>query len=293
MILCASNRTDIVAFYLPWFLNRYEKGYVDVRNPFYPKNVSRIYFSDVDAILFCTKNPIHLVKQIHKLKKPIILQVTITPYKLDIEPCVLSKEKVIESLIELSKVIDKEYIYLRYDPIIINEKYNIKYHERAFKKLCEQLKGHIKHVIISFVDNYKNVENHQSSLNNKELTFNEMCEVAKILHKIASENEMTIQTCAEENKFLEHGFLNQPCISRDMVRMLTGKTSFKGGKHRKHCHCVEVADIGVYNSCKHYCHYCYANYDELKVQNNYLHHDRNSSLLVGHLKETDVIKIRK
>ena len=44
MILNVSARTDIVSFYSKWFMNRYEKGYVDIRNPFYQKNISRIYF---------------------------------------------------------------------------------------------------------------------------------------------------------------------------------------------------------------------------------------------------------
>ena len=46
MILNVSGRTDIVAFYSKWFMNRYNEGYVDVRNPFYPKLVSRIYFTN-------------------------------------------------------------------------------------------------------------------------------------------------------------------------------------------------------------------------------------------------------
>ena len=33
MILNVSGRTDIVAFYTPWFMNRYKEGYLDVRNP--------------------------------------------------------------------------------------------------------------------------------------------------------------------------------------------------------------------------------------------------------------------
>ena len=57
MILNVSRRTDIVAFYTEWFMNRYKEGFVDVRNPFNPKMISRINFSNVDAILFCTKNP--------------------------------------------------------------------------------------------------------------------------------------------------------------------------------------------------------------------------------------------
>lgn len=85
MILNVSGRTDIVAFYTPWFMNRYHEGFVDVRNPFYPKLVSRIYFSDVDAIMFCTKNPIPILPYLEKIDKPKIFHITLTPYLKDIE----------------------------------------------------------------------------------------------------------------------------------------------------------------------------------------------------------------
>ena len=67
------------------------------------------------------------------------------------------------------------------------------------------------------------------------------------------------------------------------------------GKMRKEnlCNCVEMVDIGAYNSCKHLCRYCYANYDEAKVNENYRNHDVNSSLLIGHLTDKDTIKVRK
>ena len=86
MILNVSGRTDIVAFYSKWFINRYKEGFVDVRNPYNPNLVSRINFDNVDAILFCTKNPIPILDFINNIDKPIEFHVTITPYKKDIEP---------------------------------------------------------------------------------------------------------------------------------------------------------------------------------------------------------------
>ena len=67
MILNVSGRTDIVAFYTPWFMKRYHEGFVDVRNPFNPKLVSRIYFDDVDLIVFCTKNPLPIIDYLQEI----------------------------------------------------------------------------------------------------------------------------------------------------------------------------------------------------------------------------------
>lgn len=66
MILNVSGRTDIVAFYSEWFMNRSKEEFVDLRNPYNSKLVSRIRFKNVDAILFCTKNPIPILKYIKK-----------------------------------------------------------------------------------------------------------------------------------------------------------------------------------------------------------------------------------
>ncbi len=51
--------------------------------------------------------------------------------------------------------------------------------------------------------------------------------------------------------------------------------------------------IGDYNSCKHFCKYCYANFDEMRVYNNFDNHDPVSSFLVGRLQDDDIIKVRK
>lgn len=294
MILNVSGRTDIVAFYSKWFLNRLNEGYVDVRNPFNPNLVSRINFNDVDLILFCTKNPIPIVDKLGDIKIPYIFHVTITPYKDDIEPNLPSKSKIIEAVKKISTRVGIDNIYVRYDPIFISEKYNIEYHIKAFTKLCSLLKGYVKTIIVSFIDNYKNVQKNLPYLKYRSFTEEDYKLIGENFSKIAKDNNMVVQTCFEEKNLTEYGFIKGECMSKELAYKLTGKT-YKKWQARKGnaCNCVELVDIGVYNSCNHLCKYCYANFDESKVKENINNHDINSSLLIGHINSDDIIKPRK
>ena len=293
MILNVSGRTDIVAFYTNWFMNKYKEGYVMVRNPFYPKMVSKINFSDVDLILFCTKNPLPIIPYLKEIDKPIIFHTTLTPYKKDIEPNVIPKGKIIEGVKEISNIIGKENTVVRYDPIFISDKYTIEYHKKNFKTLCKMLDGYINKIIVSFIDDYKNVRNNIREINYKPFTEEIYKEIGS-LSKIAKEHNITVQTCFEERNLTEYGFVKGECLSKELAYKLTGKIYKEEWKARKvaKCHCVKMVDIGVYNSCSHFCKYCYANYDEKKVNENINNHNPNSPLLIGELKEDDIIKKR-
>lgn len=291
MILNVSSRTDIIAFYEKWLIKRVEAGFVDVRNPFNLKLVNRINFSDVDLILFCTKNPIPILNDLNKIKIPYLFQITITPYKRDIEPNVPSKKEVIEAVKKISKAIGKENVSVRYDPIFLSEKYNVTYHIKAFKKLCMLLNGYVETIIVSFLDEYKNVLKNKNVLQYRKFIEEDYKIIGKNFSKIAKLNNMKVQTCFEDRNITEYGFTKGECLSHELAYRLTGK-KYKSWKARK-CNCVEMVDIGVYNSCKHFCKYCYANYDEKIVNNNFKNHDVNSSLLIGNVKKDDIIKIRK
>ncbi len=295
MILNVSGRTDIVAFYSEWFMNRLNAGFVDVRNPFFQKKVSRIYFDDVDAIVFCTKNPIPSLKYLKLITKPILYNITITPYKKDIEPNIPPKGEIIKAVKEISKIVGIDSIYIRYDPILLNEKYTLEYHIKAFDNLCKILNGYVKHIIISFIDDYKNVRNNNGILKIKEFTKEDFKQIGINFSNSAKKFGMTVQTCSEEENLTEYGFIKQDCISPSLAFKLTGKTNFKRwtSRNNKNCNCVNMVDIGMYNSCKHFCKYCYANYDEKKVITNFNNHNPNSSLLIGNLESDDIIQIRE
>lgn len=197
MILNVSGRCDIVAFYSEWFMNRYREGFVDVRNPFHSKLVSRIYFKDVDLIVFCTKNPIPILDKLELIDKPILFHVTLTPYKNDIEPNVPSKKEIIESIKKISAIVGSEQIYIRYDPILLNDKYSLSYHLRAFDRVCSLLDGYVGHIIISFVDDYKNLRNNQEELKLKEFSSDDFKKIGTFFSESARKYGMTVQTCFE------------------------------------------------------------------------------------------------
>lgn len=294
MILNVSSRTDIVGFYSEWFINRYKEGFIDVRNPFYPKMISRIYFSDVDLILFCTKNPKPIIKYLNIIDKPIMFHITLTPYKLDIEPNVPNKVDIIESIKEISNIIGIDNIRLRYDPIFISEKYNIEYHIKAFNKLCTLLNGYVKTIIISFIDDYKNVRKNEKKLNYKKFSDDDYRDIGINFSQIAKTNGMVVHTCFEERDLTEFGFVKEDCLSRELAFKITGKKYQKWSARKEgKCNCAKMVDIGVYNSCKHFCKYCYANYDEKQVNSNYKNHNPKSTLLIGDLNSDDIIKVRK
>ena len=91
MIISASRRTDIPAFYAPWLERRLEDGFVLVRNPRNPAQVRRISLvpADVDCLVFWTKDARPLFGLLDRLDGagyPYYFQWTVTPYGSGLEP---------------------------------------------------------------------------------------------------------------------------------------------------------------------------------------------------------------
>ena len=94
MIIDTGNRTDIPAFYSKWFMNRIREGFVMVRNPYNPDQVTKYRLDPevVDLLQFCTKNPEPMIKYLDELDRfRMFWYVTITPYGKSIEPNVPDK----------------------------------------------------------------------------------------------------------------------------------------------------------------------------------------------------------
>lgn len=298
MIISASRRTDIPAFYSEWFFNRLKEGYVLVRNPMNIHQVSRIKLSPdvVDCIVFWTKNPEPMIERLNELKGyNYYFQFTLNSYSTDIEPSVPSKRNnVIDTFMRLSDKIGAERIIWRYDPIIITEKYTLEYHTTYFEKLAQELNGNFDRCVISFVDEYKKNAKNFRKCGLSELDIIQMRQVAQHFSKIADKYNFKIYTCAEKVDLCDYGIQHNSCVDRELIETLVGaklKTQ-KDKNQRNECGCVESIDIGSYNTCTHGCKYCYANYSESIVNSNSNNYDPNSPLLCSSLQADDKITER-
>lgn len=306
MVLFISGRCDILTYYPKWLLNRIKEGFVDTRNPYFPKQVSRIYFKNVDMIVFCTKNPRPFLPCLDEVDKllpttPLIFHITITPYNKDIEPIIAPlKKDVIEDIKYLSNRYGKNKIFVRYDPIIKNKHYTISYHIKAFKKLFYLINEYTSNIVISFVDKYKNTLKNDKEMKIEEFTNEDYQNIGVSFHEIVKGCDIKIFTCGEKENLMSYGFDKGSCITKEYVKEIckefrkdisTSKQTFRK-QNNHYCDCIKMVDIGYYNCCLSYCKYCYANYDERKVKYNSYKHDENSSLLIGKLEDDDVIKER-
>lgn len=300
MILSASRRTDIPAFYGEWFMNRLREGQVLSRNPMNPLQVSRILLSPdtVDCIVFWTKNPKPLMSYLSELEElgyRYYFQFTLTPYGRELEPGLPPKATLLETFRELSHRIGSEQVLWRYDPIVMNEEWSLARHEQAFATFCEELEGFTDCCTISFVDSYSKLRAVYKSGLLREITLEEMYELTSAFSRIAKQHGLDLFTCCEVLDLTSCGAVAGHCIDGERIsRICGGRLSAKpDGGQRPGCGCVESLDIGSYDTCRHGCVYCYANRSAGMVAAVAERHDPNCELLTGPLKPSDRVTVRK
>ena len=299
MILSVSRRTDIPAFYSEWFMNRLREQFVLVRNPMNYHGVSKIDLNPniVDCIVFWTKNAQPIFKYLDEISSGYMFyfQYTLNGYENDLEPNIPDLTERISIFKTLSNKIGKDRVVWRYDPIILSEKYNFEWHINTFKMIANQLKGYTKTCVFSFVDVYDKIKTNLGKLGFNPLTVEDETELAKSFSSIAQDCGIALKTGCEDIDLQKLNIQHSCCIDPLLMsKLLNCKLIAKKDiNQRPSCGCIESIDIGQYNTCKHGCAYCYANYSTKSVQENFKKHDVNSPLLLGKLDQNDKISERK
>lgn len=306
MIISASRRTDIPAFYTPWFMNRIKEGFLLTRNPFNAHQIRKVSLrpEDVEAIVFWTRNPEKLIPYLSEYKINskefnYYFQYTITGYPRSLEKSVPNRHQAIETFCKLSEMIGPRRVIWRYDPIIIVQNLvDINEHKRLFSDIAASLKGKTNRVVISFADFYKKTKRNLNKkglqcrdlLDDNEALNEALIDLVKYMVDIAKTNNLEIQSCAEAIELANIGIEHGKCIDDKLLKEVFGLSldSKKDKYQRKECGCIKSVDIGQYNTCPHGCSYCYANFSEKVVAKNKELHDPNSPFLVGGTEGVDL-----
>ena len=135
-VISASRRTDIPAFYGEWLLGRLRAGFVEVRNPYNPKQVKRVSLraQDVDCLVLWTKNPDPLAGRLDELEKlcpRFYFQYTLNDYPRELEPSLASAAERIKTFTALAARLGPERVVWRYDPVIVSSHTDAGYHRRV------------------------------------------------------------------------------------------------------------------------------------------------------------------
>ena len=298
MIISASRRTDIPAFYSSWFFNRIKEQYVLVPNPYNPKMISKISLKPdvVDCIVFWTKNPVPMLDKLDQLRDyHYYFQFTLNPYGRDIENNLPSVKERIGIFKCLSDKIGKEKVIWRYDPILTNKKYDVAFHREAFAEIAEGLKDHTEKCMLGFIDHYRHIKSTVVRLDINPLETDEIEKMAVSFKSTIDKYPIELDTCTIKVDLTHLGIPGGLCVDKKLIERITGyNISAKKDKNQRDiCNCIESIDIGTYESCLNGCVYCYAikgNY--LTAKSNMGKHDPASPLLIGHVSEDDIIKER-
>jgi len=261
-IISCSYKDDTPAFHSEEFFNAYKNGRICIPTKYGSMAVS-LKDEDVACIVFWTKNPSdHFLKNMPAISAPFYIQWTITGYDRDIEPNVPDKDTIIQRFKKVADILGKERVWWRYDPILINDKYTVEYHKKRFAQMSAMLSGHTTRCVISFLDEYKKIQDRVEAGQMRAPALDEIMEMSASFADSAKKAGMTVQTCSEGRYDLtKYGIHEAPCIDARFIERYFATTldeSVKRPGGFRQCKCAANTDIGQYHRCRHDCSYCYA-----------------------------------
>ncbi len=281
MVLSASRRTDIPAFYLPWFMAGIRRGEFVRINPYNRrKSVLSVSPDTVHSIVLWSKNygplidsecDVDLVRSGYGL----FFNFTINTRDPILEPRVPPLDERLRQLEVLSRRHDPRAIAWRFDPLC--------FYRRGAGPVADNLADFetiarraaacgIRRCITSFMDDYAKIRRRVAALRGFQFVFPPLEEKVAIvleMNRIIGELGMALFTCCEKEVLAllppDSGVRPASCIPSDLLAELYGgRPSLKkdaGQRVRQGCGCYVSVDVGSYDlhPCRHDCLYCYAN----------------------------------
>jgi len=281
IVISASRRTDIPAFYMDWFMEHIKQGVFETINP-YNRHVSKVPATTdrVHTIVFWSKNFGPLInggygKKLREMGYNLFFNFTINSDSPLLEPRVPLLKDRLAQIEVLSKQFDPKSINWRFDPICFfkTNKKGIQNNLHDFSHIAAKVSQYgIRRCITSFRDDYKKIRKRTASIPGFSFidpTLEQKKEILLSMEKELTEKNMGLYTCCEKKVLktlsAESKIRKSSCIPNDLiVEIFDGRVSFKkdsGQRTKEGCGCRVSVDIGSYHlhPCFHNCLFCYAN----------------------------------
>lgn len=293
MIVSASYRTDIPAFYGAWFMKRFALGFAKVSNP-YGGQVSNVSLQEgVDGFVFWTRNARPFRPALDAVREagvPFVVQYTVTGYPRVLEAGVVEAERAIQDIRELAEAFGPRAVVWRYDPIVFSSLTPAAFHRDNFARLALALAGAVDECCLSFANVYKKTRRTMDAASRRHgFTWEDPAgEVKRLLAQdlvgLADRHRLALTLCSQE-AYLVPGLGAAACVDgARLMDVAAGwglarviKAKVKG--NRPGCFCHESRDIGDYDTCPHGCAYCYAVSTRALAKRRFAAHDPNGEFL--------------
>jgi len=281
IVISASRRTDIPAFYMPWFMGQIEAGFFERINPFNRK-ISQVAATPdhVHTIVFWSKNFKPFLagrygETLQQMGYGLFFNFTINSDSSLLEPNVPPLEERLEQLSALCSRFDPRSVQWRFDPVCYFRDQNGRMNNNLsdFSHIAAHAADkEITRCITSFMDHYQKIKRRTVPLSG--ISFIDPAVDKKLgvlggMEKILTEKKIQLYVCCEKEltNALPAGssVRGSSCIPSDYLLELYGGTLSlardQGQRIEKGCGCRVSVDIGGYQQhpCFHNCLFCYAN----------------------------------
>jgi hypothetical protein len=294
LIVSASRATDIPAFYSQWFFDRLQKGYLKWVNPF-NRASQFVSFEKTRLIVFWSKNPHRMIRFLPILDTLNIhwmLQYTLNDYEQEhLERNVPSLQSRIETFKKLSSIAGPQRVLWRFDPIIINKQISADRIIDKIYKIGSEIHSCTSRLTISFLVLYNKVIHSMNRAGmecDSELNGETIGTICSALQRMSREWGISVYSCAMDHDLDKYDIHHGACIDPYLISRVFADDPllqsfcntepeqpellsmpgvsyvhpYKDPGQRKACRCIASKDIGAYDTCPHFCTYCYANNSE-------------------------------
>lgn len=292
MIVSASYRTDIPAFYGEWFVNRLRAGYARTVNPYGgPPGRVDLTPAAVDGFVFWTRNlgPFAAgLTAVESLGIPYMVTVTATALPRPLERSVIGWETAVAQMRDVARRRGPRAVVWRYDPIVLTGLTPPDWHRRTFARLAAALRGVVDEVTVSFLEPYrKTTRNLDRAAERAGFAWTIAGEDDKRallgdLAATAADHGMALTLCTQPALDGVAGTAPARCVDAARLSAVAGRPIAARTKgNRPGCLCAESRDIGAYDTCPHGCVYCYAVRNRDTALRRYQDHDPAGEFLAG------------